>query len=166
MYTLKAASPSRVSSPRTQSHYLSREEKRDTHHLTDEQIKSGHFPLLTFAFVFLYLPVSHIEQTTHKRIFNTALGQVMLYVDGMNGVIKHNETIQWLYSLISAKVSLGAPSFAAFPPVCGRMRCTTVQSRAGAERNRRTEWRRASSVGRNRRDEKAKRSARQSLRQC
>lgn len=29
----------------------------------------------------------------------------MLYVDGMNGVIQHIETIQWLYSLISSKVS-------------------------------------------------------------
>ncbi|XP_019629380.1 PREDICTED: FH1/FH2 domain-containing protein 3-like isoform X10 [Branchiostoma belcheri] len=35
-----------------------------------------------------------------------ALGQVMLYVDGMNGVINHNETIQWLYSLISSKFRL------------------------------------------------------------
>lgn len=35
----------------------------------------------------------------------SALGQVMLYVDGMNGVIQHIETIQWLYSLISSKVS-------------------------------------------------------------
>ncbi|XP_077982193.1 uncharacterized protein LOC144437183 isoform X2 [Glandiceps talaboti] len=35
-----------------------------------------------------------------------ALGQVMLYVDGMNGVIEHNETIQWLYSLITSKFRL------------------------------------------------------------
>lgn len=28
----------------------------------------------------------------------------MLYVDGMNGVISHNETIQWLYSLTASKV--------------------------------------------------------------
>ena len=35
----------------------------------------------------------------------TALGQVMLYVDGMNGVIEHPETIQWLYTLISSEVS-------------------------------------------------------------
>ncbi|XP_070574072.1 uncharacterized protein [Ptychodera flava] len=35
-----------------------------------------------------------------------ALGQVMLYVDGMNGVIEHNETIQWLYSLIASKFRL------------------------------------------------------------
>ncbi len=34
-----------------------------------------------------------------------ALGQVMLYVDGMNGVIEHPETIQWLYGLIASEVS-------------------------------------------------------------
>ncbi|BFZ13123.1 hypothetical protein BsWGS_16162 [Bradybaena similaris] len=32
-----------------------------------------------------------------------ALGQVMLYVDGMEGVIRHNATIQWLYSLLGSK---------------------------------------------------------------
>jgi len=30
----------------------------------------------------------------------------MLYVDGMNGVISHNGTIQWLYSLLKSKVCL------------------------------------------------------------
>ncbi|XP_032715478.1 FH1/FH2 domain-containing protein 3 isoform X9 [Lontra canadensis] len=35
-----------------------------------------------------------------------ALGQIMLYVDGMNGVITHNETIQWLYTLIGSKFRL------------------------------------------------------------
>nr|XP_032630148.1 FH1/FH2 domain-containing protein 3 isoform X6 [Chelonoidis abingdonii] len=30
----------------------------------------------------------------------------MLYVDGMNGVINHNETIQWLYTLIGSKFRL------------------------------------------------------------
>lgn len=28
----------------------------------------------------------------------------MLYVDGMNGVIGHAETIQWLYTLVGSKV--------------------------------------------------------------
>ncbi|XP_041853639.1 FH1/FH2 domain-containing protein 1 isoform X2 [Melanotaenia boesemani] len=28
-----------------------------------------------------------------------ALSQIMLFVDGMNGVINHNETVQWLYAL-------------------------------------------------------------------
>ncbi|XP_050397693.2 uncharacterized protein LOC126815796 isoform X5 [Patella vulgata] len=32
-----------------------------------------------------------------------ALGQVMLYIDGMEGVIRHNNTIQWLYSLLAAR---------------------------------------------------------------
>ncbi|MFT7811478.1 FH1/FH2 domain-containing protein 3-like isoform X1 [Arapaima gigas] len=35
-----------------------------------------------------------------------ALGQIMLYVDGMNGVMGHSETIQWLYSLIGSKFRL------------------------------------------------------------
>uniref|UniRef100_A0AAR2M5I8 Formin homology 2 domain containing 3a n=1 Tax=Pygocentrus nattereri TaxID=42514 RepID=A0AAR2M5I8_PYGNA len=35
-----------------------------------------------------------------------ALGQIMLYVDGMNGVIDHPETIQWLYALIGSKFRL------------------------------------------------------------
>lgn len=33
-----------------------------------------------------------------------ALGQIMLYVDGMNGLISHNETVQWLYALVGSKV--------------------------------------------------------------
>jgi len=35
-----------------------------------------------------------------------ALGQAMLYVDGMNGVISHIGTIQWLYTLCTAKVGI------------------------------------------------------------
>jgi hypothetical protein len=35
-----------------------------------------------------------------------ALGQVMLYVDGMNGVMEHNQTVQWLYALIASKFRL------------------------------------------------------------
>ncbi|XP_055702858.1 FH1/FH2 domain-containing protein 3 isoform X2 [Phlebotomus papatasi] len=35
-----------------------------------------------------------------------ALGQVMLYVDGMNGVMKNGPTVQWLYSLIASKYRL------------------------------------------------------------
>lgn len=35
---------------------------------------------------------------------SAALGQIMLYVDGMNGLISHNETVQWLYSLVGSKV--------------------------------------------------------------
>lgn len=35
---------------------------------------------------------------------SVALGQIMLYVDGMNGLISHNETVQWLYTLAGSKV--------------------------------------------------------------
>ncbi|TSK34713.1 FH1/FH2 domain-containing protein 3 [Bagarius yarrelli] len=34
-----------------------------------------------------------------------ALGQIMLYVDGMNGLIGHNETVQWLYTLVGSKLN-------------------------------------------------------------
>ena len=35
-----------------------------------------------------------------------ALGQVMLYVDGMSGVMEHPATLQWLYSLIASRFRL------------------------------------------------------------
>ena len=48
-----------------------------------------------------------IVMSSHKWFCTccVALGQVMLYVDGMNGVIAHNATVQWLYSLINCSVS-------------------------------------------------------------
>ena len=30
----------------------------------------------------------------------------MLYIDGMEGVIKHSDTVRWLYSLIASSVSV------------------------------------------------------------
>ncbi|KAG8196206.1 hypothetical protein JTE90_007933 [Oedothorax gibbosus] len=48
---------------------------------------------------------SEADQNYQNYILR-ALGQVMLYVDGMNGVIEHIETIQWLYSLIASKYRL------------------------------------------------------------
>ena len=35
----------------------------------------------------------------------------MLFVDGMNGMIIHNEVIQWLYSLLSSQVSSPMANF-------------------------------------------------------
>uniref|UniRef100_A0A3P8V114 Formin homology 2 domain containing 3 n=1 Tax=Cynoglossus semilaevis TaxID=244447 RepID=A0A3P8V114_CYNSE len=35
-----------------------------------------------------------------------ALGQIMLFVDGMNGLISHTETVQWLYTLVGSKFRL------------------------------------------------------------
>lgn len=37
--------------------------------------------------------------------FLAALSQIMLFVDGMLGVIEHNETVQWLYTLCGSMVS-------------------------------------------------------------
>ncbi|CAH1187826.1 unnamed protein product [Phyllotreta striolata] len=48
---------------------------------------------------------SEADQNYQNYILR-ALGQVMLYVDGMNGVMEHNPTVQWLYSLISSKFRL------------------------------------------------------------
>ncbi|XP_050517614.1 uncharacterized protein LOC114335223 isoform X2 [Diabrotica virgifera virgifera] len=48
---------------------------------------------------------SEADQNYQNYILR-ALGQVMLYVDGMNGVMEHNQTVQWLYSLISSKFRL------------------------------------------------------------
>ncbi|XP_044734210.1 FH1/FH2 domain-containing protein 3 isoform X2 [Chrysoperla carnea] len=48
---------------------------------------------------------TEIDQNYQNYILR-ALGQLMLYVDGMNGVIEHNLTIQWLYSLIASKCRL------------------------------------------------------------
>ena len=40
----------------------------------------------------------------YQNFILRALGQIMLFVDGMNGMIIHNEVIQWLYSLLSSQV--------------------------------------------------------------
>lgn len=48
---------------------------------------------------------SEADQNYQNYILR-ALGQVMLYVDGMNGVMEHNQTIQWLYTLIASKFRL------------------------------------------------------------
>ncbi|KAL7058564.1 hypothetical protein AAHC03_013297 [Spirometra sp. Aus1] len=43
---------------------------------------------------------------THQNYILRALGQLILYVDGMRGVSEHPDTIRWLYSLLSCKYSL------------------------------------------------------------
>ncbi|XP_041702573.2 FH1/FH2 domain-containing protein 3 [Coregonus clupeaformis] len=45
---------------------------------------------------------AEVDQNYQHYILG-ALGQIMLYVDGMNGVICHLETIEWLYALIGSK---------------------------------------------------------------
>ncbi len=48
---------------------------------------------------------SETDQNYQNYILR-ALGQVMLFVDGMNGIMEHNETVQWLYTLIASKYRL------------------------------------------------------------
>ncbi|KAK1794676.1 hypothetical protein P4O66_001389 [Electrophorus voltai] len=52
----------------------------------------------------------HMLTCFHRRMHDyylqPALGQIMLYVDGMNGLIGHNETVQWLYALVGSKFRL------------------------------------------------------------
>ncbi|KAF7412190.1 hypothetical protein HZH66_001086 [Vespula vulgaris] len=48
---------------------------------------------------------SEADQNYQNYILR-ALGQVMLYVDGMNGVIEHGQTVQWLYTLIASRFRL------------------------------------------------------------
>lgn len=47
-----------------------------------------------------------------------ALSQIMLFVDGMQGVINHNETVQWLYTLSGSPVSTCCPWGPACAPCC------------------------------------------------
>ncbi|KPM09488.1 hypothetical protein QR98_0080250, partial [Sarcoptes scabiei] len=49
------------------------------------------------------IKVGSESDQNYQNYILRALGQVMLYVDGMNGVIEHPETIQWFYSLISSE---------------------------------------------------------------
>jgi len=40
----------------------------------------------------------------HQNHILRAIGQLMLYVDGMNGIIAHCETVCWLYELLDSQV--------------------------------------------------------------
>jgi len=65
---------------------------------------------ITRYFVWFYLLAIQIIRASQYRFVRRrrrpALGQVMLYVDGMNGVIEDNPTIQWLYSLLTSRFRL------------------------------------------------------------
>ncbi|CAL4065963.1 unnamed protein product, partial [Meganyctiphanes norvegica] len=52
------------------------------------------------------IKVGSQQDQNYQNYILRALGQVMLYVDGMNGVMDHQETIEWLYTLISSKYRL------------------------------------------------------------
>ncbi|CAJ0946449.1 unnamed protein product, partial [Mesorhabditis belari] len=48
------------------------------------------------------IKLGRVADQNHQNYILRALGQVMLYVDGMNGIIAHNATIQWLYELLDS----------------------------------------------------------------
>ena len=55
----------------------------------------------------IFYEVDHFFYKNLTEIFFflfLALGQLMLYVDGMNAVMNQNEVIQWLYSLVDSSV--------------------------------------------------------------
>ncbi|XP_076143091.1 FH1/FH2 domain-containing protein 1 [Alosa pseudoharengus] len=46
-----------------------------------------------------FIKVGAEADQNYQNYILRALSQIMLFVDGMNGVIHHNETVQWLYTL-------------------------------------------------------------------
>ncbi|XP_051556777.1 FH1/FH2 domain-containing protein 1-like isoform X2 [Myxocyprinus asiaticus] len=46
-----------------------------------------------------FIKVGAEADQNYQNYILRALSQIMLFVDGMNGVINHNETVQWLYTL-------------------------------------------------------------------
>ncbi|XP_051756183.1 FH1/FH2 domain-containing protein 1 isoform X3 [Ctenopharyngodon idella] len=46
-----------------------------------------------------FIKVGAEADHNYQNYILRALSQIMLFVDGMNGVVNHNETIQWLYTL-------------------------------------------------------------------
>ena len=48
--------------------------------------------------------VGQYSDQTYQQYILKALGELVLYVDGMHGLIQCNEIIQWLYELTKSKV--------------------------------------------------------------
>ena len=42
----------------------------------------------------------------HCDVCSVALGEILVYVDGMNAVMAYNDVVQWLYELLESKVSI------------------------------------------------------------
>ncbi|XP_059055137.1 uncharacterized protein LOC131849156 [Achroia grisella] len=49
------------------------------------------------------MQIGNMEDQNYIDYILRALGQILLYVDGMHGVMGHKHCVQWLYSLISSK---------------------------------------------------------------
>uniref|UniRef100_A0A913HUN6 FH2 domain-containing protein n=1 Tax=Strongyloides stercoralis TaxID=6248 RepID=A0A913HUN6_STRER len=48
------------------------------------------------------IKLGRLSDQNHQNYILRALGQIMLYVDGMNGIIAHNDTIKWFYELLDS----------------------------------------------------------------
>ncbi|KAM3968464.1 FH1/FH2 domain-containing protein 3 [Aphomia sociella] len=49
------------------------------------------------------MQIGNMEDQNYIDYILRALGQILLYVDGMHGVMAHKSCVQWLYTLISSK---------------------------------------------------------------
>ncbi|KAL4717689.1 hypothetical protein ACJJTC_000838 [Scirpophaga incertulas] len=49
------------------------------------------------------MQIGNMENQDYIQYILRALGQILLYVDGMHGAMAHKRCIQWLYSLVSSK---------------------------------------------------------------
>lgn len=50
------------------------------------------------------IKIGQVCDQNHQNYIIRAIGQLMLYVDGMNGIISNNKTICWLYQLLNSPV--------------------------------------------------------------
>ena len=60
------------------------------------------------AVTHMYMYIVHREGIEHvcTSFVCAAIGEIVVYVDGMNGLMRCPEAIQWLYSLTGSKVGM------------------------------------------------------------
>nr|CAD7430078.1 unnamed protein product [Timema monikensis] len=76
------------------------------HHVDNEEDKDLVHEFVQNDGLACLIKVGSEADQNYQNYILRALGQVMLYVDGMNGVMEHNQTVQWLYTLIASKFRL------------------------------------------------------------
>lgn len=52
------------------------------------------------------ISVGRDSDQTYQQYILKALGELVVYVDGMHGLVQCNEMIQWLYQLTASKVDI------------------------------------------------------------
>lgn len=112
---------------------LSRSTKKNSKQINiiNHSLMSFLFSMLIMSWVILYEQAERLERFSKSWVFLSRVSlfdmfvqisfnyfhclfsvllfnlfKVMLYVDGMNGLMEHGPTIQWLYSLIASKYRL------------------------------------------------------------